>query len=119
MDARPPPLRCVRRRNPHARRGDMRLYLRAQVEQRARDVWGSEEALLREREARDAARERARHKQTARRLRALRMDVRGSLYERAHAPHRHRFGAESRDAAADLYRRTCEDCGHVETYEKM
>ncbi|XP_063824577.1 DNA repair protein complementing XP-A cells homolog isoform X2 [Ostrinia nubilalis] len=120
LDLRPPPLRCVRRRNPHrGARSDMRLYLRAQVEARAREVWGSEEALERERERRTAARARAGQKAAARRLRALRMDTRSSLFDRAHAAHAHRFGPERHDAAADEYARTCLDCGHVETYEKM
>ncbi|XP_013188519.2 DNA repair protein complementing XP-A cells homolog [Amyelois transitella] len=119
LDSRPPPLRCLRRRNPHAPRGDMRLYLRAQVEERALDVWGSEERLRRERDERAAARERARERGTARRLRALRMDVRGSLYSRTHAAHEHAYGEEAHDEDADTYSRTCSTCGHVQTYEKL
>ncbi|XP_075986580.1 DNA repair protein complementing XP-A cells homolog Xpac [Anticarsia gemmatalis] len=120
LDLRAPALRCVRRRNPHGSRlGDMRLYLRAQVEARALLVWGSEEALERERERRDEARARSKHKQTARRLRALRMDVRSSLFDRTRAAHEHDFGAERYDAASDQYERTCASCGHVESYEKM
>ncbi|XP_026737735.1 DNA repair protein complementing XP-A cells homolog [Trichoplusia ni] len=120
LDLRPPPLRCVRRRNPHGSRlGDMRLYLRAQVEERARLVWGSERALEEERERREEARARSRHNTTARRLRALRMDVRSSLFDRTRALHTHDFGPERYDEAADQYSRVCTDCGHVETYEKM
>lgn len=119
LDLRPPPLRFVRRRNPHGSRlGDMRLYLRAQVEARALQVWGSWRALREERERRAAARSRSQQSQTARRLRALRMDVRSSLFDRTRAPHDHEFGAEQYDAATDQYSRACA-CGHVETYEKM
>lgn len=120
LDLRPPPLRCVRRRNPHGSRlGDMRLYLRPQVERRALDVWGSEEALERERERRDDKRARAKLSQTQRRLRALRMDVRSSLFDRTRAAHRHEFGAEQHCADTDLYSRACLQCGHVQSYEKM
>lgn len=119
LDLRPPPLRFVRRRNPHGSRlGDMRLYLRAQVEARARLVWGSDEALEEERARREEARVRARHTQTSKRLRALRMDVRSSLFDKSRAVHEHTFGEEKYDEASDLYSRSCA-CGHTETYEKM
>ncbi|XP_046978533.1 DNA repair protein complementing XP-A cells homolog [Vanessa cardui] len=119
LDSRPPPLRCVRRRNPHRSRfAEMRLYLRAQVEARALQVWGSAEELQRELEERRARRDKAADTAARRRLRALRMDVRSSLYDRTRAHHEHAFGPETYDAAADIYSRSCE-CGHVETYEKM
>ncbi|CAK1601510.1 unnamed protein product [Parnassius mnemosyne] len=120
LDMRSPALRCVRRRNPHrARFAEMRLYLRAQVEARALAVWGSAERLQAERAARRQRRERTEQRAAARRLRALRMDVRSSLFDRTHAPHDHRFADEVYDADADEYSRTCLDCGHVQTYEKM
>lgn len=78
-----------------------------------------QEALEEERARRVEARAVTQHKQTARRLRALRMDVRSSLFDRSHATHEHRFGPERHDPAADVYERTCLDCGHVESYEKM
>lgn len=118
LDARPPPLRCVRRRNPHRGGADMRLYLRAQVAARALLVWGSAAALAQERARRRERGERARQAQARRRLRALRLDVRSSVYARGADAHRHRFGAERR-CAGDEYERECLDCGHRETYEKM
>lgn len=122
LDARPPPLRALVRRNPHAARGassDMRLYVRAAVEARAREVWGGEAQLRDERARRDELRARTAVKAQQRRLRALRMDVRSSLFRRAPAAHQHRWGPERHDAAADEYERACLDCGHTETYEKM
>lgn len=120
LDARPPPLRALVRRNPHAGGGaDMRLYVRAQVEARARQVWGGDEQLRLERERRDERRGRAALKAQQRRLRALRMDVRSSLFRRGVDAHRHRWGPERHDARADEYSRECLDCGHAETYEKM
>ncbi|XP_069363739.1 DNA repair protein complementing XP-A cells homolog isoform X2 [Maniola hyperantus] len=118
LDARPPPLRALARPNPHRERAPpMRLYLRAQLEERAREVWGSPAALEAERAARAERRERAERKAATRRLRALRMDVRSSLFASARAPHEHAFGPETH-VRADEYRRECA-CGHVETYEKM
>ncbi|CAG4962553.1 unnamed protein product [Parnassius apollo] len=120
LDSREPALRCVRRRNPHrARFAEMRLYVRAQVEARALAVWGSAERLQEEREARRTRRQLAEQRAAARRLRALRMDVRSSLFDRTHAPHEHRFADEVYAADAAEYSRTCLDCGHVQTYEKM
>lgn len=92
LDSREPPLRCLRRRNPHsARFGDMRLYLRAQLQERALQVWGSHAAL----------------------------DVRSSLYTPQRAAHEHEFGPETHDARADVYSRSCLSCGHTQSYEKM
>ncbi|CAK1544329.1 unnamed protein product [Leptosia nina] len=121
LDLREPPLRCVRRPNPHkARFAEMRLYLRAQVEERALVVWGSEEQLSVEKIARDERRQRAANTAARRRLRALRMDVRSSLFERTRASHTHEYGPERphKGDQDDLYERTCA-CGHVEIYEKM
>ncbi|XP_014358573.2 DNA repair protein complementing XP-A cells homolog isoform X2 [Papilio machaon] len=120
LDSRPPPLRCVRRRNPHRTHyAEMRLYLRAQVEERALLVWGSEERLLQERAAREERRERAQATAARRRLTALRMAVRSSLYDGTHVQHEHRYGEESYDAETEQYTRACLDCGHTQTYEKM
>lgn len=121
LDSRPPPLRCVRRRNPHsARYGDMRLYLRSQVEARALEVWGSEERLEEEHARRRDGAARLKLARSERRLRALRMDVRSSLYDRSHATHAHSFGPEQRlGDDEDTYSRECLTCGFQETYEKM
>ncbi|XP_059054384.1 DNA repair protein complementing XP-A cells homolog, partial [Achroia grisella] len=121
LDSRPPPLRCLRRRNPHrAGYGEMRLYLRAQLEERALAVWGSRDELQAERGRRLEARDATRQRQARRRLRELRMDVRSSLYDRSHRAHQHRYGPERRAARdEDSFERACLDCGHVQTYEKM
>lgn len=96
----------------------MRLYLRAQVEERALAVWGDEARLEEELARREVARERTRSRRESRRLRALRMDVRSSLFRAPRAAHEHTFAPETYDACADLYSRACA-CGHTETYEKM
>ncbi|XP_037866847.1 DNA repair protein complementing XP-A cells homolog [Bombyx mori] len=120
LDSREPPLRCLRRRNPHsARFGDMRLYLRAQLQERALQVWGSHAALDEERARREGARAAGAGRRAVRRLRALRMDVRSSLYTPQRAAHEHEFGPETHDARADVYSRSCLSCGHTQSYEKM
>lgn len=119
FDARPPPLLCVRRRNPHRTRfAEMRLYLRVQVEQRALDVWGSLEALQAEQATRTERRRCAAATHERRRLRNLRMDVRSSLFDRTRETHEHVYGPERYRADDDVYERACE-CGHLLVYEKM
>lgn len=63
LDKREPPLKFIVRKNPHnVNWGEMKLYLHLQIEQRALEVWGSEENLLTEKEVRDTKREGAKIK---------------------------------------------------------
>jgi len=63
LDKREPILKYIIRKNPHnANWGEMKLYLHLQIEQRALEVWGSEENLLKEKEMRDVKREGAKIK---------------------------------------------------------
>lgn len=63
LDKREPALKYIVRKNPHnVNWGEMKLYLHLQIEQRALEVWGSEENLLKEKEARDIKREGAKIK---------------------------------------------------------
>uniref|UniRef100_A0A1I8G7R7 XPA_C domain-containing protein n=1 Tax=Macrostomum lignano TaxID=282301 RepID=A0A1I8G7R7_9PLAT len=127
LDRREPPLRCLLRRNPHnPRGGDMRLYLEAQVAQRALEVWGSEEALNAEHEKRAGARDRAKKRQFDKRMSELRLHVRSSLAPKRQYRHEHRFGDEVPAASAgvdgaaeDEFCRTCLDCGYQQTFCKM
>uniref|UniRef100_A0A665TE92 Xeroderma pigmentosum, complementation group A n=1 Tax=Echeneis naucrates TaxID=173247 RepID=A0A665TE92_ECHNA len=58
LDKREPPLKFILKKNPHNPRwGDMKLYLKQQVEKRCLEVWGSEEALEEARETREENRE--------------------------------------------------------------
>ncbi|CAM9500544.1 unnamed protein product [Lampetra planeri] len=121
LDGREPALRFVLRKNPHNPRwGDMKLYLRLQVEGRALDVWGGEEALQEAREQRHHGRDRRQQKRFNNKVKELRMAVRSSLYRKASAGHVHEYGPEQRDEAdEDAYHRTCVQCGHRLAYEKM
>ena len=63
LDRREPVLKYIVRKNPHnVNWGEMKLYLHLQIEQRALEVWGSEENLLKEKEAREVKREGAKIK---------------------------------------------------------
>lgn len=63
LDKREPALKYIIRKNPHnVNWGEMKLYLHLQIEQRALEVWGSEENLLKEKEIRDIKREGAKIK---------------------------------------------------------
>ncbi|EAA04751.3 AGAP007566-PA [Anopheles gambiae str. PEST] len=121
LDRREPVLKFISRKNPHnVRWGEMKLYLHLQIEKRALEVWGSEEKLMREKEEREEKREVAKVKKYNKRLKELRMDVRSSLYDKTVQAHVHSYGdSEVYNEADDTYTRTCETCGHSETYEKM
>ena len=68
------PLGFILRKNPHNPRwGDMKLYLRSQVEDVALEIWGGEEALERAHEERDGKREASKRKKFNKQIKALRM----------------------------------------------
>lgn len=115
-----PPLKFILRKNPHNPRwGDMKLYLRLQVEERALKVWGDEEVLEDEHQKREDKKEQAKVKKFNKKLKALRMQVRGSLYKKDFSAHEHDYGEEVYDEEEDEYSKTCSTCGHKHCYEKM
>ncbi|XP_063239304.1 DNA repair protein complementing XP-A cells [Bacillus rossius redtenbacheri] len=121
LEKREPPLKFIVKKNPHnVRWGDMKLYLQIQVEERALEVWGSEEKLLEERELREEKKSKAKIKKYNKQVKALRMSVRSSLYDRTHSSsHEHTFGPETYNEDEDNYSRTCQTCKFEETFEKM
>ncbi|KZC12824.1 PREDICTED: DNA repair protein complementing XP-A cells homolog [Dufourea novaeangliae] len=121
FEKREPPLKCIIRKNPHnVNWGDMKLYLHLQVEQRALEVWGSEEKLIKEKELRDIKREGTKIKKFNKKIKQLRMEVRSSLYNKtSKASHTHEFGEDTYNEDDDTYTHTCTTCGYEETYEKM
>ena len=117
---RRPALKFILRKNPHNPRwGEMKLFLRSQVEQRALEIWGDEESLQQAHETREDRREQAKAKKFNKKLKALRMQVRGSLYKKDISVHQHEYGEEVYDEEEDQYSKTCTTCGHVNSYEKM
>ncbi|XP_054278818.1 DNA repair protein complementing XP-A cells homolog [Macrosteles quadrilineatus] len=121
LDKREPLLKFILRKNPHnVRWGDMKLYLLKQIENRAMDVWGSEEELEKQRELREEKRIMAKTKKYNKNMKALRMNVRSSLYNKTTtASHEHEFGSETYHEEEDNYSHTCKSCGYEETFEKM
>lgn len=120
FEKREPPLKFVVRKNPHNPRwGDMKLYLKLQVEKRALVVWGSEDALEKALEKKDDQREINKQKKFNKKMKELRMNVRSSLYTRATKSHSHEYGEEVYLPDEDEYSRTCKTCGHSYTYDKL
>lgn len=121
LDKREPMLKYIIRKNPHnANWGEMKLYLHLQIEQRALQVWGSEENLLKEKEMRDVKREEAKIKKFNKKIKQLRMQVRSSLYDKTtKASHVHEFGEDTYNEEDDTYTHVCKTCHYEETYEKM
>ena len=120
FDKREPQLKFITRRNPHNPRwGQMKLYLRLQIEERALQVWGSEEELEKQHQLRDQKKEKIKVNKFNRRVRELRMAVRSSVYKRELTGHEHTYGEEVHNEADDTYTRTCTECQHEQTYEKM
>lgn len=120
IDLRKPTLRYILKKNPYQTRGDMRLYLKFQIEERAIDVHGSEEKLEEELERREERRTVKKQKTYDKKMKSLSMQVRSSLYKRDLAGHEHEFGeAVCIDEDNDLYRKECKSCGYKWDYEEM
>ena len=67
-------MKFLTRKNPHNQRwGDMKLFLRLQVEERALEIWETEENLEKEHEKRLEKRDQAKAKKFNKKLKALRM----------------------------------------------
>lgn len=115
-----PALKFINRKNPHnPRGGEMKLFLRLQVEERAVEVWGSEEALQKELELREEKKMEAKAKKYNRQIKALRMAARSSLYKKDLSAHVHQYTDEIYHEDKDEYSQTCSTCGHINVYEKM
>ncbi|XP_066583737.1 DNA repair protein complementing XP-A cells homolog [Prorops nasuta] len=121
FDKREPPLKFIVRKNPHNPRwGEMKLYLLLQVQQRALDVWETEEVLLEEKKKRDEKKEVTKIKKFNKKIKQLRMEMRSSLFDKTtKASHIHQFGEDTYNEEDDTYTHTCTSCGYEETYEKM
>ncbi|XP_008549586.1 DNA repair protein complementing XP-A cells homolog [Microplitis demolitor] len=121
LDKREPNLKYIIKKNPHNPRwGEMKLYLHLQIEKRALEVWGTEEALLAEREKRDMKRQDTKVKKYNKKLKQLRMEVRSSIYDKTKkASHIHKFGRDTYNEEDDTYSRVCVECNYEETFEKM
>ncbi|CAI5440050.1 unnamed protein product [Caenorhabditis angaria] len=122
LDLRKPILRFWAKKNPHnPRYGDMKLYLKLQVEARAIEVHGSLEQIELKKELKEQAKEVRSEKQFEKKLKTLRQQIKGASSHTtkiASGPHRHVFGNE-KHIGNDLWKRTCETCDYEEEFEKM
>ena len=113
-------LKFLLRKNPHnPRYGDMKLFLRLQIEKLALDIWGSEEELEKEIEKREAKQILLKEKKYNKKMKELRKAVRSSLFTKDFSTHTHSYGEESYDEEKDEFSKVCTECGQVLTYEKM
>lgn len=120
FDKRPPPLRYIVRKNPHNERwGDMKLYLKLQVEKRCLEVWETQEALEEAITKKEAQREVQKHKKFKKKMQELRMNVRSSIYTRATKSHEHEYGEDVYIEEDDEYSKTCATCGHSYRFDKL
>ncbi|XP_045030974.1 DNA repair protein complementing XP-A cells homolog [Daphnia magna] len=120
LDLREPILRYILRKNPlNPNWGDMKLYLRLQIEKRALELWETLEKIEEEKELRETKREKTKIKKFNQQVKNLRMAVRSSVYKKQTAGHQHVFGEEKFDAERDLYYRKCSTCSFQQEYEKM
>ncbi|KAJ8247418.1 hypothetical protein GJAV_G00246160 [Gymnothorax javanicus] len=95
LDKREPTLRFILRKNPHNPRwGDMKLYLKLQVEKRSMEVWGSQEALEEAKDSREENREIQKQKRFNKKVKELRRAVRSSLWRKDTSAHEHTYGPE-------------------------
>ena len=113
-------LKFLLRKNPHnPRYGDMKLFLRLQIEKLALEIWGSEEELEAEIEKREANKIVLKEKKYNKKMKELRKAVRSSLFTKDFSTHSHTYGEETYDEDKDEYSKVCTECGQVLTYEKM
>lgn len=120
FDKREPVLKYLTRPNPHnSHWGDMKLYLRIQVERRAKEVWGTLEEISKHREKREETRVESKMKKYNKKMKSLRMSARSSLYTRDLSSHQHNWDNEVYNEEDDNYTHTCDECGQSETFEKL
>lgn len=120
FDVRDPPLKFISRKNPHHKSwGEMKLFYEPQVYKRAMEIWETEEKIEEERDKREDNKEKTKRKKFDKKVKELRLAVRGSLARKDRGPHQHEYGEETYDEEDDMYSKKCLTCGHIDTYEKM
>ncbi|VDD91548.1 unnamed protein product [Enterobius vermicularis] len=122
LDLRKPVLRYISKKNPHnPRYGEMKLYLKAQLEERCLELYESWENFEAVKKSKAAQKEELAEKRFEKKIKVMRAQVRGTMGQKAERSklHVHKFGDESYDKKRDEYKKTCKDCGYEMFYEKM
>ena len=126
-------LGCMTVPNPRDNRyGDMRLYLRSQVEQLALKLWGSDEALFAEKERRMAERLEKADKKKRKAAQPQGVSSNPAAAKRAAAQaakhqakvasvsHTHNFSPDEQyDEESDTWTKVCCECGFEVQYERI
>uniref|UniRef100_A0A8R1EM99 XPA_C domain-containing protein n=2 Tax=Caenorhabditis japonica TaxID=281687 RepID=A0A8R1EM99_CAEJA len=120
LDLRKPALRYWAKKNPHnPRYGDMKLYLKCQVEARVLEVHGSLEDLELKKELREQTKEVRSEKRFEKKLKDLRQQIRGTTGVKVDiGKHVHNFGPETH-VKEDTWKKTCRTCDYEEVFEKL
>jgi len=122
IDMREPALKFILKKNPHNDRwGDMKLYFREHIHNRAIEVWGSDEAIEEQKEKRVVNKEKLKTKKFEKKIKDLRRAVRTSTWHKDLSKHEHEYASEDEeyDEENDVYKKKCKTCDHVLEYEKM
>ncbi|VDK86187.1 unnamed protein product [Litomosoides sigmodontis] len=122
LDLRKPILRFISKKNPHnPRYGDMKLYLKAQLERRCLEVYGSKEEFEKTKEARNTQRETRLEKRFEKKIKEMRQQVHGSKIFKSEygKAHDHVYGDETYDSIKGEYWKICKICEYKLSYEKM
>lgn len=122
LDRRKPPLRFIAKKNPHnPRYGDMKLYLRLQVEQRALELFGSLSNLQDAKDQKVRLREINTEKRFEKKIKQMRKEISGTSQVKLTTSnkHEHEFETEIYNTELDIYSKTCKTCGFYTTFEKM
>jgi len=129
LDLREPPLRYIAKKNPHnPRYGDMKLYLKAQLEERALSLHGSWEQLDEARQEKETKRETRVEKRFERNIKRMRKELQSGSQLSTDAimltnRHTHQYlegnGSEEYDEKTGHYSKTCTLCGQRMVYDKL
>lgn len=122
LDQRRPPLRFVTKKNPHnPRYGDMKLYLRVQLEKRALDLYGSWQNLANTKELKEKNKEVNSERRFEKKIKRMRKEVQGSGIQIKELAHVHVFtnAEQESEQKNGKFIKTCSLCGYILHYEEL
>uniref|UniRef100_A0A0N5AN31 XPA_C domain-containing protein n=1 Tax=Syphacia muris TaxID=451379 RepID=A0A0N5AN31_9BILA len=122
LDIRKPVLRYISKKNPHnPRYGEMKLYLKSQLEERCLEIYGTWDNFKAIKEKKTAQKEERVEKRFEKKIKEMRSLVRGPKGPRVQRSklHVHNFDVEMYDEERDEYKKKCKECGYEMFYEKL
>lgn len=119
LNMREPPLKFILKKNPHHKNwGDMKLYLRSQVKERAIMVHEDLDKLKQKKEEKLLNLHKTRQKNYEKKVQTLRKEaLLGS--RKTVKYHEHEFGEGVYNEEEDNYHKTCKICQFVVEYEEL